>query len=93
MGIAMDKYQVNANNFRILGRTIEIAGIRWLAYSASGIEFITSASVVKADIAGITGTGADSDYAWIGIILNDDQQKMKRVRIARGMRTYTICSS
>ena len=93
MGIAMDKYQVNANNFRILGRTIESAGIRWLAYSASGIEFITSASVVKADIAGITGTGDDSDYAWIGIILNDDQQKMKRVRIARGMRTYTICEN
>lgn len=91
--MAQQQYPVTSEHVRILGRTIRIDDALWLGWSGSGIEFTTDASEVSMEILAVTPTGAPSDYAYLGIILDGDEEHMTRVRIERGQHSYTVLSN
>ena len=83
-------YRISEDNMRVLGRTIEIGGVTWLGYSGSGIEFLTDAEDVSIEAMAVTATGMQSDYAYLGIIMNDGERVTSRLRVARELRSYDI---
>lgn len=91
--MAQQQYPVTSEHVRILGRTIRIGDALWLGWSGSGIEFTTDASEVTIEILGVTPTGAEADYAYLGIIHDDDVDNLQRIRVERGQHTYTVLSN
>ena len=85
------KYPIHERHMRILGRTLAIGGVTWLGYSGSGIEFCTDAESVQAELIGLTATGERSDFAWIGIFLDDEEKMYRKLLIRRELRSYDIC--
>lgn len=88
--MAEEIYDVISTNVRIFGRTLDIAGARWLGYSGSGIEFQTRARKVQVDILGISETNDLSDFAWIGVFLDGSDVMAKRFQVRRDLRTYEV---
>lgn len=84
------RYLPYDGHFRLLGRTLDIADILWLGFSASGLEFFTDASSVRIETEGLTDTGDPAQYAWLAVIVNDDDENARRIRIERGTHVYTI---
>lgn len=91
--MAEEQFPVTTEHVRILGRTLRIGGALWLGWSGSGIEFTTDASLVTIRIQAITPTGAPSDVAYLGLILDGDEQSMQRIKVERGEHTYTLLSN
>ncbi len=86
----MDNYAVTGMNVRIIGRVLRIAHTTWLGWSGSGIAFKTSASEVTADLVSITNSGSYADYAYLGLVLNDDIEHMQKIRVDRGTHTIEL---
>ena len=89
----LEKRPVDREHVRILGRTFRAAGVLWLGYSASGIEFVTHARQVHADIAGITEMGDPSQQAYLAVITDGDEENARRIRVEKGMHTYSLCEN
>lgn len=80
-------------NVRIFGRTLSLAGALWLGSSGSGVEFTTSAPDVKADILGVSSTNEVTDFAYLGVFLDDSREMAKRFEVRRDLRTYELFSN
>lgn len=91
--MALEQYPVTSEHVRILGRTIRIGDALWLGWSGSGIEFTTDASEVTIEIMAVSPTGMPADYAYLGIILDDDEEHLQRIRVERGQHRYTLLSN
>lgn len=86
----MDNYDATPRNVRIIGRCLDLAGALWPAASGSGVEFWTDASVVKAQILGISETKRKEDFAYLGVYLDDSDRVYRRLMIRRDMHTVDI---
>lgn len=91
--MAQQQYPVTNEHVRILGRTLRIDNALWLGWSGSGIEFTSDAQEVTIEIMAITPTGAPEDYAYLGLIIDDDVDHLQRIRLERGQHTYTLLSN
>lgn len=80
-------------NVRIFGRTLSLAGALWLGSSGSGVEFETSAPEVKADILGVSSTNDITEFAYLGVFIDDAEEMSKRFEVRRDLRTYELFSN
>lgn len=91
--VAQQQFPVTNEHVRIFGRTLRIRDALWLGWSGSGIEFTTDASEVTVEITAVSATGLMADAAYLGIILDDNEAEMTRIRIERGEHSYTVLSN
>ena len=73
---------------RILGITNKEPSGLHLCWSASGIAFVTAASVVTVEMA--AQSIAPQEDAFIGIFINDEKQFRQKIRAVPGKRKYII---
>ena len=73
---------------RILGITNKEPSGLHLCWSASGIAFVTAASVVTVEMA--AQSIAPQEDAFIGVFINDEKQFRQKIRAVPGKRKYII---
>lgn len=73
---------------RILGITNKEPSGLHLCWSASGIAFVTAASVVTVEMA--AKSIAPQEDAFIGVFINDEKQFRQKIRAVPGKRKYII---
>lgn len=86
----MTKYELNTETVLIQGRTLRIGGFLWLGFSASGIEFTTSAEHVAVEVCAIAENQPVSENAYLALILDHNLEGMRKIRTRRGTYTYEI---
>ena len=73
---------------RILGITNKEPSGLHLCWSASGIAFVTAASVVTVEMA--AQSIAAQEDAFMGVFINDEKQFRQKIRAVPGKRKYII---
>ena len=73
---------------RILGITNKEPSGLHLCWSASGIAFVTAASVVTVEMA--AQSIAPQEDAFMGVFINDEKQFRQKIRAVPGKRKYII---
>ena len=86
-----NRYEIKPDNVKIMGRTLRIDGTTWLGYSASGVSFYTYAREVSVQLQAISESGDPSQTAVIGIVLNDDYDRIRKIAVRRGKAEYPVC--
>ena len=83
-------FKAKEDKVRILGRTKEIEGVRYINYSCSGIEFEfvgTSASVV---LCTDNSKWEDIFKAWVAVFIDDESTPSKRILLDNDENIYKI---
>lgn len=87
----MDKITLCRENVRMLGVMRQEEGVWYLEWSASGLEFITDAQKICAELLGVEETAEEDAYAYLGVFV--DEKFTKKIRVERGRKQYTLYES
>ncbi len=88
--MAAQKYDLTPENVRIIGRCLSLAGGLWPGTPGSGVEFWTDASVVRADVLGISETKRREDFSYLGVFLDGEERPYRKLMIRTEMHTVDI---
>ena len=88
--MAAQKYDLTPENVRIIGRCLSLAGGLWPGTPGAGVEFWTDASVVRADVLGISETKRREDFSYLGVFLDGEERPYRKLMIRTEMHTVDI---
>lgn len=84
----MDKITICRENVRMLGIMRQEEGVWYLEWSASGLEFMTDAQKICAELLGVEEATEEDTYAYLGVFV--DEKMTKKIRVERGRKQYTL---
>ncbi len=91
MELSQKNFAVNEQNVKLIGRTAEAEGIRWLALSASGIEFTFTGTSAAVTVVGDNMTTMPDKQARFAVYINGEKTMDEMVDSAE--EVFTVFSS
>lgn len=91
MELSQKNFTANEQTVKLIGRTAEAEGIRWLALSASGIEFTFTGTSAAVTVVGDNMTEMPDKQARFAVYINGEKTMDELVDSAE--KTYTVFSA
>lgn len=91
MELSQKNFAANEQNVKLIGRTAEAEGIRWLALSASGIEFTFTGTSAAVTVVGDNMTTMPDKQARFAVYINGEKTMDEMVDSAE--EVFTVFSS
>lgn len=91
MELSQKNFAANEQNVKLIGRTAEAEGIRWLALSASGIEFTFTGTSASVTVIGDSMTAIPDKQARFAVYINGERTMDEMVDSAE--EVFTIFSA
>ena len=91
MELSQKNFTANEQNVKLIGRTAEDEGIRWLALSASGIEFTFTGTSAAITVVGDNMTATPDKQARFAVYINGERTMDEMVDSAE--KIYSVFSS
>ena len=94
--MSMQKFSADEKTVRLLGRTVEHRGTRYLSWSCSGVEFIFTGTKLTAEL--WTDWVLDEPWKeifqpWAAVFVNGEAEPRLRFPVEAGTNSYTLFES